>query len=112
MHASGVLWDSDRASCYVISIGCTISTCSTTHPPLIPTHLNLSPMAVTLSFHSGCQTQTEAPLTLNDQPSTIPREVTLRSLIRFLRTSPFSCYYKRRPPKSGYENLTGLLNMG
>src|SRR4030095_16011710 len=75
MHASGVLWDSERDSCYVISIGCTISTCSTTHPPLIRTHLNLSPMAVTLSSHSGCRIQTGALSTLNDQLSTILQEV-------------------------------------
>jgi hypothetical protein len=108
--ASGERRDSDRDLCYVISIGCTISTCNTMHPPSIRIHSNRNPRAATRSFPSGFRIQMATRSGLNNQPSTLLPTVTLNFPIPFLKTSRSSCCCRRRRRKSGCENSIGSPN--
>src|SRR6266508_1056545 len=87
--ASGERRGSDRDLCYVISIGCTTSTCNTTHPPSIRIHSNRNPRAATRSFPSGFRIQMATRSAINSSsngyvelPYTLPQDFTLFVLLQ------------------------------
>ena len=111
MHVSGARRGSDQGLCCVISIGCTISTCSTMHPPSTRTRSSRSQMADTPFSHSGCRAQTVVPSIRNVQSSTLLQRVTSSSPIHCRRIQLCSWYCAKRRRKSGCERLIGLRIM-